>query len=250
MLDNPDYGLDAPAVVRNLLLVTVAGAIALLTRLVGLWNERSLIAALGYPLMFAGLACFLTALGMLYTSKIGKVRSREALLNAIPWTGEERILDVGCGKGLMLIGAAQRLTTGQATGIDIWNTQDLAGNHPAATLRNAQVLGVAAKVQVTSADARDLPFPDQTFHITLSSNALHNIYDEEGRAKAIREIARTLKPGGMAIIRDIRHLPEYAATFQQSGLTAKLHRPWHSPILTALTMGALRPGQVRATKPA
>jgi SAM-dependent methyltransferase len=246
----PDYGLDAPGVARNLLIVAAAGAITLVARLLGLWNERNLVAAIGYPLMFSGLSCGLVALGMLYASRVGKVRARERLLNAIPWTGEEQVLDVGCGKGLMLLGAAQRLTSGRATGIDIWNTQDLAGNHPAATLRNAYVLNVVEKVRVISADARDLPFADGSFHIALSCAALHNIYDSAGRARAVREIARTLKPGGMAIILDIRHLPEYADAFRQAGLTAKVHRPWYAPPLTVLTMGSVRPGHLRATKAA
>ena len=35
-------------------------------------------------------------------------------------------LDIGCGRGLMLIGAAKRLMTGKAMGIDVWHAQDQA----------------------------------------------------------------------------------------------------------------------------
>ncbi len=45
---------------------------------------------------------------------------RHWLLDQLPIQGNERILDIGCGRGLLLIGAAQRLTTGKAIGIDIW----------------------------------------------------------------------------------------------------------------------------------
>jgi cyclopropane fatty-acyl-phospholipid synthase-like methyltransferase len=31
----------------------------------------------------------------------------------------EAVLDVGCGRGLMLVGAARRLKTGKAVGIDL-----------------------------------------------------------------------------------------------------------------------------------
>jgi len=40
------------------------------------------------------------------------------------------VLDVGCGRGLLLIGAARRLTTGKAVGVDIWQAEDRVGNLP------------------------------------------------------------------------------------------------------------------------
>jgi cyclopropane fatty-acyl-phospholipid synthase-like methyltransferase len=68
------------------------------------------------------------ALLLLWSSLVGKFRARDALLNAVPWRGDEQVLDVGCGHGLMLIGAAKRLSTGRATGIDIWQDVDQANN--------------------------------------------------------------------------------------------------------------------------
>src|SRR5204863_957440 len=112
-----------------------------------------------------------TGLWMVYTSKIGKVRARERLLDRLTWTGGERVLDVGCGRGLMLIGAAKRLTAGKATGIDIWQAEDLSGNRPEATLLNAEREGVADRVEVETADMRDLPFPDGSFDVAVSCSA-------------------------------------------------------------------------------
>ena len=139
------------------------------------------------------------ALWMLWSSKIGKVREREKLLDRIPWTGAERVLDVGCGRGLLLVGAARRLTTGRAVGIDIWQAEDLSGNRPEATLENARLEGVADRVEVQTADMRKIPFPDGSFDVVVSSQAIHNIYDSAGRAQAIGEIARVLAPGGRAL---------------------------------------------------
>ena len=42
----------------------------------------------------------------------------------IPWRGNETVLDVGTGRGLLMIGAARRLTTGISVGIDIWSAKD------------------------------------------------------------------------------------------------------------------------------
>jgi cyclopropane fatty-acyl-phospholipid synthase-like methyltransferase len=56
------------------------------------------------------------------------VRARERLLNTLTWSGDERVLGVGCGRSLMLLGAAKRLRGGRAVGVDLWRTEDLAGN--------------------------------------------------------------------------------------------------------------------------
>ena len=112
----------------------------------------------------------------------------------------DRVLDVGCGHGLMLIAAAKKLRTGKAIGVDLWQTEDQAANNPDATLLNARLEGVAERIELKTADARQLPFVDKSFDVVLSSWALHNIYDAAGREQAIAEIARVLKPGGQAAI--------------------------------------------------
>src|SRR5262249_56592558 len=100
---------------------------------------------------------------------------RERLMALIPWRGDEAVLDVGCGRGLLLIGAAQRLTTGTAVGVDLWSKDDLLDNRPEATRENAALEGVADPVEVKDRDARDLPFADNTFDVIVSPAAPHNI---------------------------------------------------------------------------
>ena len=46
----------------------------------------------------------------------GKARMRERMLDAVPWSGDEQVLDIVTGGGLLLIGAAQRLRDGRAVG--------------------------------------------------------------------------------------------------------------------------------------
>jgi Methyltransferase domain len=104
-----------------------------------------------------------------------KLTERDRLLDQLPWRGDERILDVGCGRGLLLIGAAKRLVSGRAVGLDLWRTKDQAGNDPAATIANARAEGVAERVELCDGDARRLPFDSQSFDLVVSSLALHNI---------------------------------------------------------------------------
>src|SRR5262245_9698142 len=90
------------------------------------------------PTMFAGVALVSSGLGMFFSSKYGKVAERERLLSRLDWRGSERVLDVGCGRGLVLVGAAKRVPSGKAVGIDIWQAEDLSGNRPQWPLDNAR----------------------------------------------------------------------------------------------------------------
>lgn len=222
-----DYGIDAPTVLRNLggggLAAIIAGSIIYMLR----GNlPRSLATSLANMGWWAGSFMMLTALAMYWGSRVGKLRLRDRLIASIPWRGDERVLDVGCGHGLMLIAAAKRLTTGKAIGVDIWQREDQAGNSPAATLLNARAEGVSDRVELKDADARELPFEPESFDVVVSSWALHNIYDREERERAIREVARVLKPGGHLLIIDIKHTDEYARVLTESGLSDVLR---HGP---------------------
>lgn len=215
-----NYGIDAPAVLRNLLIFGF-GALALGT--VAYLLRETLPRGLRVSLMnmgfWAGGTLLLTALLMLFGSRVGKLRLRDKLIGKLQWRGDEQVLDVGCGHGLMLLAAAKRLTTGKAIGVDIWQKEDQAGNSAAATMENARLEGVADRVELKDGDARRLPFADNSFDVILSSWALHNIYNESERRTAIREIARVLKPGGSILIVDIKHTVEYAQTLRESGVS-------------------------------
>jgi len=247
MKDNhtPNYGLDAPVAVRNMLIAAALGIALLAARLLGLWSRHDAIAVVARPLMLAGLAFGAMALWMIYDSKIGKIRERETYLDKVDWSGRERVLDVGCGLGLFLIGAAKRLSTGRAVGIDKWQQEDLSDNSAEGTLRNAMIEGVADKVEVHTGDARKLPFADASFDVVLSSMALHNIYNASERQAAVREIARVLAPGGRVLIVDIRHAPAYAATLRDAGLAdARCVQGVFSHLLSLVTFGSLGWGYV------
>jgi SAM-dependent methyltransferase len=205
----PNYGLDAPDVVRRLCFIGLAVLLLGLGCILAQDRWRPL-RWVTWPVLESGAMLIITGLVMIWGSKIGKLRLRDRLLNRMNWRGDERVLDVGCGHGLFLIGAAKRLASGMATGIDLWQTEDQAGNSAEATFRNAELEGVKDRVKLRDGDAREMPFDNLSFDVVLSSWALHNIYDETGRRRALEEIVRVLKPGGRLLIVDIRHTREYA----------------------------------------
>jgi len=250
----PDYGLDAPGAVRNLFILAGAGLLAWLTFKAHLWSGVLALGPLRFELgrmgLSAGLAGGVMGAWMVWDSKVGKVRERERLLDLLAWTGREGVLDVGCGRGLMLVGAAKRLTTGSAAGIDLWQKEDLSGNRPEATLENARLAGVAERVEVHTADMRKIPFPDGAFDTVLSMNAIHNVYKAPDRAAALAEIARVLKPGGTALIVDIRHIREYAAALRKGGCTdvRNASADFGTIVLRIITLGLVWPGTLIARK--
>ena len=239
MPSKPDYGIDAPSVVRNLLVIGAAliisglvfpivhvGHVTVLWRLSSVWS---------------GSSCLVSGILMLLYAKLGKFRHRDLMLNMLHWRGDERVLDVGTGRGLLLIGAARRLTTGTGIGIDIWSTKDLSSNSLERAQANIDIEGVRDKVNLKSDDARKLSFPDASFDVVLSNLCIHNIPEAEGRAQACREIARVLKPGGVALISDFINTGAYQQTFASCGL--KVSRTQINPF----TFPWLR--VVRAEKP-
>jgi ubiquinone/menaquinone biosynthesis C-methylase UbiE len=239
-----DYGIDAPGVVRNLGLIGIVSIIAG-NRIGWLMGATSpmVAAILASWLGGGGFSCLASAVAMLLSSKVGKMRERDRMLDAVRWRGDERVLDVGCGRGLLLIGAARRLPSGTAVGVDIWQTSDQSGNSPATTLANARAEGVADRIELVTGDARSLPFQENSFDAVLSNLALHNISDTEGRAQAVREIARVVKPGGIVRLSDFRHTADYAATLQQLGWNDVYRSGVHFRIFPPVRV-------VMATKPA
>jgi arsenite methyltransferase len=251
----PDYGVDAPGVIRNLGLAAGIGLGVWGSSLAHLWSgliplgRDAFLDVRGMGLGI-GATCAAMAIWMLWSSKIGKISGREALLNRVTWTGSERVLDVGCGRGLLLIGAAKRLTTGNAVGVDIWQSEDLSGNSANATLTNAKLEGVSNRVRIETADMRKLPLEDSSIDVVVSKAAIHNLYKRDERQQAIAEICRVLAPGGHALIDDIRHLDEYAEAFRKGGVTQleRADNPLVSNLLAVITFGSLRPGILHARK--
>jgi arsenite methyltransferase len=248
--EQPDYGIDAPSLVVTFFAVAAVGLFLALSGVSHLWPARGLdIAAfiIGMVLMLYG---DFMGVSMIYRSKVTKVREREPILSLIPWTGSERVLDVGCRRGLMLVGAARRLTQGLATGVDSWVAKDQSRNRPEAPLENARKEGVLPRVSVVTGDARSLPFASSTFDVVLSHWVVHNIGSETERTKALSEMMRVLANGGKLILTDIALAPAYAETLRALGAqVVTVHPPAPGArLLGTLSFGSFLPQTVVATK--
>jgi ubiquinone/menaquinone biosynthesis C-methylase UbiE len=175
----------------------------------------------------------------LYTTFRGKFVVWAGLLDSLRLRGDERILDLGCGRGAVLLMAAQHLATGRAVGVDLWRKVDQSGNSAGATRRNAVAEGVADRVELHTGDMTALPFEDNGFDVVLSNFAIHNISGRGGREKAISEAVRVLRPGGRLRIVDVRGTRQYEAQLAKLGMTDVARRGlgwWFQParLVTAM----------------
>jgi len=199
------YGIDAPFAPAFLAgLVIFYLVLAIVTGRVRFWLAVLFISA--FEALF------------IHTALRGKFVIWAKLLDGLRLRGDERILDLGCGRGAVLLMAAQHLTTGRAVGVDLWRKVDQSGNSAEATQRNAVAEGVADRVELHTGDLRALPFEDNGFDVVLSNFAIHNISRRAGREKAISEAVRVLRPGGRLLIVDVRATRQYQAQLAGLGM--------------------------------
>ena len=219
------YGVDAPfASVFLTGLVVLYLVLAIVTGRVMFW-----------PIVLFTLA--IEALHLHFTLR-GKFVLWAELLDRLRLQGDERILDLGCGRGAVLLMAAQHLTTGRAVGVDLWRTVDQSGNSAEATQRNAIAEGVADRVELHTGDMTALPFEDNSFEVVLSSLAIHNISGRARREKAISEAVRVLRPGGRLLIFDVRGTRQHQAQLAKLGMHDVARRglgwwSWPARLVTA-----------------
>jgi SAM-dependent methyltransferase len=236
-----DYGYDAPygpvifgavTVVSGLLAAIAWGAGA--TR--GAWVMGF------YCVFFLG-----NTISFLYTTRRGKFIEWAGILDRLRLRGDERVLDMGCGRGAVLTAIAKRLPAGRVTGIDIWSRRDQSGNASEVTEHNASLEGVRDRVEIATGDMRALPFPDATFDLVVSSLAIHNIRGTPDRRRAVDEGFRVLKPGGRMVIADIRAARTYedalralgASSIERSRLGWRFW--WGNPIAATSLVTASKP---------
>jgi SAM-dependent methyltransferase len=229
------YGIDAPYAAAFIAVLAVAEFVpAIISGRV--WTVLPALFVL------AILGCYL------HTTLRGKFLVWAELLDKLGLRGDERILDMGCGRGAVLLMAAQHLTTGRAVGVDLWRGVDQSGNSAEATRRNAIAEGVADRVELHTGDMTALPFADDSFDVVVSSLAIHNIRGRAGREKARDEAVRVLRPGGRLMIADIRGTRRHEAQLAKIGMSDVTRRrlgwrfwwggPWAATRLVTATKPA------------
>jgi arsenite methyltransferase len=111
-------------------------------------------------------------------------------------SGRGRVLDVGAGSGRAAVGVLLARSETTVTGLDLYEGfMGIEDNTPERFMTNARIAGAADRAEAVKGDARELPYGDATFDAVVSSYVIDHLRND-GKVKALSEVARVLKPRG------------------------------------------------------
>jgi ubiquinone/menaquinone biosynthesis C-methylase UbiE len=120
--------------------------------------------------------------------------TRERLRSILEPVPGERMLEVGPGTGYYTLPAAEWLEPGGR--LDVLDVQQEMLDH---TMGRAAEEGVS-NITPTRADARSMPYPDDSFDAAFLVTVLGEIPDQ---VAALRELRRVVKPGGRIVVGEL-----------------------------------------------
>jgi ubiquinone/menaquinone biosynthesis C-methylase UbiE len=182
---------------------------------------------------------FVPAIGAPVAAELIKVAALEA---------GERVLDVGCGTGVVTRLAAEKTGT-QVHGLD---------PNPGMLAVAQSVAQAEMSIAWHQASAEKIPLPDESFDVVLCQMALQFVPD---KASAVREMYRVLVPGGRLVLNTPGHMPAFFSAMEgalskhlspEAGTFLKAVFSLHDPneVQELLTAGGFRDASVRmATVP-
>ena len=151
-------------------------------------------------------------------------RWRRQLVDALQLAPGQRVLDLATGTADLPLAFLARSPDLQVVGLDPSSGMLDVGRHKVAHA------GLTERVELVEGDAQAMPFDDDTFDRVTMSFGIRNVPDRE---RALREIARVLKPGGRLAILELSQ-PDNG----WMAAMARLHMQYFVPAMGALLSGA------------
>lgn len=121
----------------------------------------------------------------------GKINNKVvSLLKLKPF---ERILDLGCGTGSLLIIAKGKKPNVDMTGVDL--------DEKILKIAQKKISKKKLNIKLIKASAEKLPFPDSSFDVVVSTLVFHHL-PAEIKKEALKEVHRVLKKNGRFLLVD------------------------------------------------
>ena len=130
--------------------------------------------------------------------KIGRIMNDwalKAISNIVdPEKEKVSVLEIGCGTARMAIQGCQKLKNIKVVGVDLSDNMIEIGK------TNIEEADLSDRISLVKADAKKLPFEDNSFDLVVCANMLHHLEDP---TEVINEIDRVVKENGRVFIKDI-----------------------------------------------
>lgn len=128
-------------------------------------------------------------------NRYGRSMERYLRENPLPLRSQARVLDAGCGTGLLTLALMKsQRRPARITAIDLSGSSIVSARNNVSEVKFEH----RHEVEFAQANVLSLPFADETFDLIVTSGALEYVSLEEGMS----ELARVLTSGGYLI-----HLP-------------------------------------------
>lgn len=118
---------------------------------------------------------------------------KQALVNQANIQPGQRVLDLGCGTGTLMLLIKQAHPTADVMGVD--------GDVTVLTLARTKAQKTGRPLLLHAAMAFALPYPDQVFDCVLTSLVLHHL-TTDNKQRTLHEVYRVLQPGGAFYVLD------------------------------------------------
>ena len=152
------------------------------------------------------------------------------------------VLELGSGGGGMVALLHERFHPARIVGTDY----DPAQVSAATRFLTERWGEIPASIELRSADALSLPFPDASFDYVFALLMLHHVETKFSeyvrRPRVLAEIRRVLRPGGRFVYSDMFRRKEIRATLVQLEFTAQLDRSRRRTDLAVFRVGTPRAG--------
>ncbi len=121
----------------------------------------------------------------------------------------ERVLDVACGTGRGTVGLAEAV--GARGRVDALDLSEVMIEQARTKIEK---LGLADRVQFKQGNARELPYPGDTFDVVYNGY-MFDLIPQDGFLPILKEMARVLKPGGRLVLVNMSK-PDERKTFYEA----------------------------------
>lgn len=154
-----------------------------------------------------------------YAEKYGEYATNRLGVEAVRFTSNSTVVDIGCGTGSALRHAAKAISSGRLIGIDpaprmLEIAREQTARHPA-----------AGRIEFYEGAAECLPLEDVSADFVLAFDSFDHWSD---RLQGLREVSRVLKPGGQFVVVKDGSLPDgsnaikrFLKALNKTGFTVK-----------------------------